>query len=106
MPSQKLYIGSDHDVEYLGAKGRLSGEFINDAECSFEMKDADGNVITSGPMPYDPGSDGDYRAVIGFLFTDDLEDGATVFVEVRFTSAGNNDFRRDEFSACYRRGDE
>jgi len=62
------FVANTNVLELLGLKNEVDGSYINDANVTATVKDADGNNVsgTSWPltMPYVASSNGNYRAFL------------------------------------------
>jgi hypothetical protein len=98
----KIYIGSDHDVELLGVKSRAGGGFINSATAVWVLSDGeDGSTISTGTIPYVASSDGDYRGVIDRSVTLGLVEGEIYYVTAVLSGGGNDLQKRSKLLAAY-----
>lgn len=62
------FIANTNVLDLIGLKDEIDGTFINDADVSVTIKDADGNEVTGQTWPatmtYVAASDGNYRAFV------------------------------------------
>lgn len=66
--SHILYIDNTGYIQLQGYKNGLTGEYINDAIVSLEVKDKEGQSVSgllpSIPLSYESGSNGNYSATL------------------------------------------
>jgi hypothetical protein len=101
--SNVLYIGADHDVEYLGASVARTGTYLNSGMCAWELFDGANVLVSSGVLSYDVGSNGDYYGVIQSTVTGTLLLDAPYVVEITFSDSGYDDERVIPVRAAYRK---
>jgi hypothetical protein len=99
-----IYIGADQNLTYSGASVASTGAYINDGTCTYELTDINGNIITSGTLPYVAASNGNYAGVIPASVTATLTPYAQYFVTIFFAAPEGNDERYFYLSAVYREG--
>lgn len=102
MAIDPLYIGADMDLGYSGAVPAAGGSYLNSGTCTYELKDSDEEIVASGSLAYVALSDGNYAGVLESTVTEDLTADAPYSLEITFTQAGYNDFRRIPLRAAYR----
>ncbi|WP_027037883.1 hypothetical protein [Mesorhizobium ciceri] len=99
MTSCVVYVGNTNIIELSGLKSAIEGTFVNDADVSVTVKDAEGTNITGQTWPaamaYVASSDGIYRGIL----EDDLGlvDGTTYYAHIE-ADAGTNRIGHWEFA--------
>lgn len=96
------YIGSDMDEDLTGLRNRQTGDFVNDATVTYELKAPNGTVLSSGTYDYVADSNGNYEMTVESSVTENEVDGQTYYLEVTIEGSSVNDFRRLPRPAQYR----
>jgi hypothetical protein len=100
--SQVVWIGSNVDLSYTGARAALSNAYLNAGSCAWELFDGAGVMIADGVLSYDAGSNGDYYGVISAPVTSGLALDAPYTLSVTFASGDYDDERVVPLRAAYR----
>lgn len=95
------YVGCDMDEELTGLRDR-DGDYLNDAEVTYELRAPGGTVIGSGEYEYETGSDGNYSTTIESTVTENERDGQTYTLVVEVSASGVTDRRYLPRPAQYR----
>lgn len=98
-----IYINEDNIVELSGVTDALTGEYVNDATVMYDLKDADGNIISNLSnvvMDYVTGTNGVYRGVIPS--TTDISEKRIYYVEITAIAGVRDAFRRIKCEGLYR----
>lgn len=94
-----VYVGNTNIIEITGLKSAVEGSYVNDADVTVTVKDADDNAVSGQTWPaamaYVAGSNGNYRGIL----EDDLAlvDGSQ-YVAVIDADAGTNRVGHWEFA--------
>ncbi|MDX8513529.1 hypothetical protein [Mesorhizobium captivum] len=94
-----VYVGNTNIIELTGLKSAVEGTYVNDADVTVTVKDADGNAVAGQTWPaamtYVAASNGNYRGIL----EDDLAlvDGTTYFAHID-ADAGANRIGHWEFA--------
>ncbi len=98
-----LFIGSDMDVGYTGARAARTGAYLNSGTCTYELvQDSDGSVVGTGALTYVAASNGDYYGTIESTVTALLDVDGAYTLTITFVEVGYNDERVERLRAAYR----
>jgi hypothetical protein len=97
-----LYINEDNAIRWDAAKRAAAGTYINSGTGTWELLDADLNLLVSGSLSYVSSSNGRWQGTIDKTDVDDLVEGAVYYVDLTLTDgSGADGFRRIECVAQY-----
>lgn len=107
-----LYIGSDFDVCYLGAKDSISGTYLTTGTCTYQLtRQGSSTVIAFGSLTYQSGSvtingttypDGNYFGTIDATVTATLTPKVNYTIKIVFSQDTYDDVRYLTEVAYYR----